>query len=309
MQPKIFLTIVIVLVFVLCHIAKGRLDGQCADDNVVNMGSSGSTESPRRIVSMAPSVTETLFALGLGERVVGVSRFCKYPAAAAEIASIGGVMDPSIEAIVSLRPDLVVMLHGNKALCPALHRLGIKTLTVDHKTIAGVLESIPTIGRACGSESAAERMAADLRTRIERIRRKTAGLKRPRVLLSVIRNLGTGRLEDVYVAGSDKYFDEMIETAGGRNVFGDQPIRYPVVSTESIIKANPEIIIDIVQSMNGEEVKAAAADWQQLCDVDAVATGKVFCLASDYASVPGPRFILLLEKLAELLQGEGAEGR
>ena len=309
MRPKLFLTIVIVLVFLLCHSAKGRLGGQDAADNIGSMGDSGSEDSPQRIVSMAPSVTETLFALGLGERVVGVSRFCNYPAETAGIARIGGVIDPNIEAIVALQPDLAVMLHSNKAICPALHRLGIKMLVVDHKTIMGVLESIPTIGRACGSESAAEKMVGDLQSRIERIRRNTAGLKRPRVLLSVGRNLGTGRLEDVYVAGHDDYFDEMIAAAGGRNVFGDVPVRYPVVSTESIIEANPEIIIDIVPSMGGKDTKAAIADWRQLRNIDAVAAGKVFCLDADYASVPGPRFILLLEKLAELLQGERTDGR
>ena len=295
----------IVLVFLACHVAKGLLDNQGKIDYLEKIA-----EKPaqRRIVSMAPSVTETLFTLGLGDRVVGVSRFCKYPPEAAEIAKIGGVLDPNIEAIVALKPDLAIMLHGNKAICPALERLGIKTLMVNHKTISGILESIPAIGQACGRESAAKHMADDLRDRIERVRQKAGKHGRPGVLVSVIRNVGTGRLEDVYVAGQDKYFDEMIATSGGRNVFGDQPVRYPVVSNESIIEANPEIIIEILPNLGSLDKKTAIDDWRQLSNVDAVAAGNIFCLDADYASVPGPRFILLLEKMAELIRQVKSSG-
>ena len=316
MRSKILLIIIILLVFVACHVAKVRLAR--VDSNGKQPSETAGQDQPRRIVSMAPSVTETLFALRLGERVVGVSDYCKYPPAAAKIDRIGGVMDPNLEAVVALEPDLIVMLRGNKALCPSLDRFGINTLTVDHKTIEGVLQSIPTIGQACGNASAAGRMVDDLRGRIDRVREKTAGLRRPSVMVSVIRTQGVGRLEDVYAAGNDEYFDKMIEIAGGRNVFGKQPVRYPVVSNESIIKCNPEIIIDIVPSMtrgsvggsanssaNGGDWKSKAeADWGQLPDVDAVSAGKVFCLDEDFISVPGPRFVLLLEKLGRLLHPE-----
>ncbi|MBN2293241.1 MAG: cobalamin-binding protein [Pirellulales bacterium] len=329
MRSKILLIVVILLVFLACHIAKQRLaridppvDSTGGTTNETTGQSSIQTprqEQPRRIVSMAPSITEILFALKLGDRVVGVSNYCNYPAEAKKIDRIGGVMDPNLEAVVALKPDLVVMLHGNKALCPSLERLGIKTLLVDHKTIRGVLESIPTIGQSCGNTSAARKMTDDLRARIEQVRQKTSGLRRPKVMVSVIRRLGTGRLEDVYVAGNDRYFDEMIEIAGGQNVFADQPVRYPVVSNESIIKANPEIIIDIVSSVSDissaddkksgksyiNEMRAKTlADWQQLSDVDAVASGKVYYLDENYISVPGPRFILVLEKLQKLLHPE-----
>ncbi len=317
MRSKFFLIIVILFVFLACHVAKVWLAG--AGSTAAEKNETARQEYPRRIVSMAPSVTEILFALGLGDRVVGVSNFCNYPAEAAKIDRIGGVMNPNLEAIVAIESDLVVMLHGNKAIYPSLERFGIKTLTVDHKTVEGVLKSIPTIGQACGNSSAARQMVDELRGRMDRVRRKTAGLRRPGVMVSVDRTLGTGRLENVFAAGNEEYFDEMIEIAGGRNVFGDQPVRYPVVSNESIIKTNPEIIIDIISSMNdtssadGEhsdaaainEIKAkASADWQQLPNVDAVVSGKVFCLTEDFISVPGPRFILLLEKLARLLHPE-----
>lgn len=257
---------------------------------------------------MAPSITEILFELGLGSRVVGISRFCNYPAATAAIPRVGGVIDPNIEAILILKPDLFIQLQGNNSISPALQRLGIDTLSVDHKTISGILQSIPTTGRACGAELAADAMAADLQARIDRIRGKTAGRRRPKVLLSVMRNFGSGRLEDIYVAGNDGYFDEMIDIAGGKNIFGDVNVRYPVVSAESIIKADPEIIIDILPGMDDDDARSAAADWQKLGTIKAAAHGKVYCLHASFASVPGPRFVLLLEKMAGLL-GEGGRQR
>ncbi len=120
----------------------------------------------------------------------------------------------------------------------------------------------------------------------------------------MMRNFGAGRLEDIYVTGNDDYFDEMIEIAGGHNLFGNVSARYPVVSAESIIKTDPQIIIDILPGMNAGEAKAAAEDWRKLGAVDAVVHGKVFCLHADFVSVPGPRFILLLEKMAVLLHPE-----
>lgn len=309
---KIVLIIVILFVFLACHVAKVRLArvDSNGDGQSQAAGQEQGRGQPRRIISMAPSVTETLFALGLGERVVGVSDYCKFPPEAAKIDRIGGVMDPNLEAVVALRPDLVIMLRGNTALCPSLRRFGIKSLVVDHKTVEGVLESIPTIGQACGNSEAAGRMVDDLRGRIDRVRRKTAGRRRPSVMVSVIRTQGAGRLEDIYAAGDDEYFDQMIEIAGGRNVFGDQPVRYPVVSNESIIKADPEIIIDIVPSMTGgaspegNTTGEAPAEWRQLSDVSAVNADKVYSLDEDFITVPGPRFILLLEKLAKLLHPE-----
>ncbi len=116
MRSKIFLIIVILFVFLACHVAKVWLARVGSTDAAKS--ETARQEHPRRIVSMAPSVTEILFALGLGERVVGVSNFCNYPAEAAKIDRIGGIMNPNLEAIVALESDLVVMLHGNKAIFP-----------------------------------------------------------------------------------------------------------------------------------------------------------------------------------------------
>jgi iron complex transport system substrate-binding protein len=255
---------------------------------------------------LEPSVTETLFALDLGDRVVGVTRFCAYPPEVKTKTRIGGFLDPNIEAIVALKPDLLVMLVENRASQPAFEGLNVRMLVVDHTTVEGTLDSITAVGRACGSEARAEAMVADLRARIDRVAAKTAGLRRPRVLFSISRAPGAGRPEDVYVAGGSPYFASVVKLSGGENVFAAETTVFPVVSTEGILRANPEVIVDLVPvvSSDGRGAEALLADWRQIPELDAVKHGRVYALDDDFASVPGPRFILLVEKVAAILHPE-----
>ncbi len=298
MRTKFLLAGVIVLSFAGSQLARRRLEQ--AGATVVDPRRCG------RIVSMAPSVTEALFALGLGDRVVGVTRFCKYPPEVEGRAIIGGYHDPNFEAIVALRPDLVVMLVEHRQLLPAFRKLDLSTCEVNHQTIDGVLESFSAIGRACGEGERAARVRGKMERRLERVRRKTAGLARPRVMFAIDRILGTGRLETVYVAGPDGFFDKMIELAGGQNAFQGGKVRFPVVSSEGILRINPEVIVDMVSGMSERRPAEAAilADWQQLPEVDAVRHGRVYVVAEQYAFVPGPRLVLLVERLARLIHPE-----
>lgn len=296
MRNRLILTAAIVLVFAASLLAK-RLLGH------PDTGRADRPGSCRRIVSTAPSITEALFALGLGDRVVGVTRFCNYPAEAKHRPQVGGNLDPNFEAVVALRPDLVVTLVENQHSRRAFRKLGIATLPVNHQTIDGILASIPAMGRPCGAEQPGEQLAAELRCRMQAIRRKTAALPRRRVMLAVDRTLGCGRLEDVYIAGRDGHLDRLVELAGGRNAYRQGTVRFPVVSTEGILRLNPEVIIDIVPERQAARLgkDTIAADWRQVADVDAVCNGRVYVLADDRVSIPGPGFIRLVERLARLI--------
>ncbi len=260
----------------------------------------------RRIVSLAPSVTETLFALGLGDRVVGVSKFCKYPPKVAGLPKVGGMHDPNVEAVVTLQPDLVVMLIEHERSVPVLKQLQLRCLVVNHQSIEGLFQSITTIGRECGAEPAAERLTADLRRRMQRIAEKTAGRPRPRVLCAIDRTLGQGKIEDVYVAGNDGHIDRLLTMAGGQNAYQGPEMPFPVVSMEGILKMDPEVILDLSAGLAAPEMPddQVLADWLQLAEVDAVRNGRVYCLREQYITVPGPRFILVLERFARLLHPE-----
>ncbi len=260
----------------------------------------------RRIVSMAPSITEALYALGLGDRVVGVTRDCRYPSEAADKTKIGGYFDPNFEAVVALQPDLVIMLTEQEQSLPNLKKLKIETLVVSHQTIEGLIDSFRTIGRICGKGPEGRRMAADYQNRIARIREKTESLPRPKVLMSLDRTMGLGHLADVYIVGDDDYFDKLIELSGGQNACRIKGIRYPIISSEGIMQLNPDVIIDLVYPDMFERVDRTSivGDWNELREVDAVKNHRVVVFNQDYACVPGPRSILLVEDLARTLHPE-----
>jgi iron complex transport system substrate-binding protein len=259
----------------------------------------------RRIVSMAPSITETLYALGLGDRVVGVTRYCAYPPEVKEKARVGGYFDPNFEAILALQPDLVILQEGHEQALPGFQKLNLRTQAVCHKNIEGIVESFRTIGRVCGCEQKGREMAENYEKRLQNIQRKTAGLARPSVLFAVDRTPVPNHLADVYIAGADGYFDRMIELAGGQNAYRER-IRFPVVSPEGILSMNPEVIIDLapVVAMHNRDAQSIADDWNELAEVDAVKYHRVHVFDQGYACVPGPRFIQIVEDIAHILHPE-----
>jgi len=289
----------IAIVFVLCFWSQGRF-AQPAPALV------SSTTPPERIVTMAPSVTETAFALGLGDRVVGVSSYCTYPPEALDKPKIGGFLNPNYERIVGLRPDAILLLKSSGGAPSTLRKLRLPVLEISHLSVDGILDSIQRVGQVCGAEPEAEAIVVDIRSRLEAIDRKTADRPRPRVLISIDRTPGTGTLQDVYVAGDDGHIDRIIELAGGRNALTETRARFPVVSHEGILKINPEVVVDLAYGVvgGGTDEPTFLADWQSLPQIDAVRNGQVHLVADKYATVPGPRFILFVEKLAQLLHPE-----
>ena len=298
-RRKLVLIVIVIVVFGSSFLAKGLLV-------VPPRENADGSRDYRRIISMAPSITESLFALGLGDRVVGVTKYCEYPPEALEKAQVGGFHNPNYEAMMAQHPDLVVMLDAEAQPRQVFDRLGVDTLQMHHKSIGGILDSIDSLGITFGAQKRAEEITSDIRTRLERIELKTAGRASPTVMFSIDRTLGSGRLEDVYIAGCDGHIDRIIELAGGRNVYQQGVARFPVVSREGMINMNPQVIIDLVGGLSSSKVsnEEVAADWDQLTEVDAVRQGKVFVLDDDYAFVPGPRFILLVEKLARIIHPE-----
>jgi iron complex transport system substrate-binding protein len=262
--------------------------------------------SCRRIVSMAPSITEAVYAVGLGDRLVGVTRYCKYPPQVQSLPKVGGLLDPNFEAIVAIKPDLVIILEEQEQSLPGFQKLGLETRVVCHKTIDGIIESLQTIPGFCGVPDQGREIAENIKSRLKRIGEKTAQAKRPKVMIAVDRLQGTSGIVDVYIAGHDGYFDKMIELAGGENVYREGIVRFPVVSTEGIMRMNPDVVIDLVSGLDQEHYppEHILADWHSLGDVKAVKQRRVYGFDRDYATVPGPRFIRFVEDLARLLHPE-----
>ena len=257
--------------------------------------------APSRIVSTAPSITEILYALGLGDRVVGVSRFCEYPPQAKEKTNVGGFLDPNLEVLVGLKPDLVILLDSAGPLRDGIEKLDMAHLTVKNRTVDDILESFHLIGRRCGVEGKAEDLIQQLNARIKRVAERTKGSRRPRVLFVVSRLLDSGDIRDVYVAANDGYFSRLIELAGGKNACPSGPETFPVVSVEGLLKIDPDIIMDASFAADSSDTTVSEDDWKSLATLKAVKTGRVCCLHEDYARIPGPRFVELLERMAELI--------
>ena len=267
---------------------------------------SGNTEAPRRIVSLSPSTTEILYALNLDDRVVGVTDFCNYPPEAKQKTRLGGFLDPNFEAIASLKPDMVFILPEQQNVRNFLKEMKIPFRIVNNKTVADILGAIKIIGNVCHVRKQAMALVDSLAGRIEKIRKLTQEKNRPKVLVSIGRSIGNGTLADVYAAGENTYYSELIRIAGGQNALQNKSVAYPLLSGEGLVKLNPDIIVDIIFGAAEDSLAAEAAkkDWQQLPQIKAVRENQIFMINASYAVIPGPRFILLLDKLAQIIHPE-----
>ena len=262
---------------------------------------------PQRIVSTSPTVTETLFALGLGDRVVGVSRFCRYPPAAAALPKIGSFLKPDVELIARLRPDLVIMHESHTATAERLKALSIPYITVARATLASVFSSIRDIGAATGAADRATVLVRDIEQQLARVRKSVAGRPPKRVLILVGRR--TGALSDLVVAGRDTYLHELIGIAGGVNVLDDPALpEYPRISMETVIRLKPDVIIDAAdmgEQIDNSRIKRTEALWaaQPLVKASGI---RVNGVSEEAFVTPGPRVVDVARQLAQFLHGVDA---
>ena len=248
---------------------------------------------PARIVSLAPSLTEILFSLGAGDRIVGVTDYCDYPTEALRREKVGGLINPSIEKIVSLSPDLVLLSsEGNlPSTLKKLKSLGIPAFGVvqGRSGIGDVFKSIQTVGRAIGAEAEAENLVKESRRRIRRIRRRVEPFRRVKTLFPIW-------TEPFISIGGDTFMGEALVEAGGENVTS-RLSGYPEIGLEEIIICGPEIII--VAEGGGHQT--AGTTLQRLRKAPFVSSKRIVLIDADIVTRPTPRLIEGMEKIADLL--------
>jgi iron complex transport system substrate-binding protein len=262
---------------------------------------------PGRIVSTSPSITEMLYALGLGARVVGVTTFCHYPPEAASKPKIGNYLQPNLETIVALRPDLVVAEISGVRRAEHLSSLKLNVIEVDDSTVEGIYDSIQRIGRAAGVPEATGALVARIRSALDQVRERTAKLAPARVVFVVGR--APGRLEELVVAGKSSYLDEVMAIAGGNNIFRDTIAPYPKVTLEELLARNPEVIVDMgemaqTSGVTERDKRAVVALWNRFPSLAAVKRRRVFAVASDIFVVPGPRVVEAAREFARMFHPE-----
>ena len=264
-------------------------------------------QPPQRIVSTAPSITELLYALGLGDRVVGVDRFSRYPPESLRKAKIGDYVNPNLETIASLRPDLVIIPTNPVKLAERLAVLRLKVLELDQESIAKLYESFRIVGQATGATAQAAKLESTVRGQLEAVRARAAPLKKTRVMFVVGRT--PNRLDGLIVVGQASYLNEIIALAGGENVFRDAVASYPEVSLEEVLARNPDLIVDMgdmsdTVGVTEEHKREVTSLWERLSSVAAVRQHRVHAVASDVYVVPGPRVVDAAKAFLEMLHPE-----
>jgi len=260
--------------------------------------------APQRIVSTAPSFTETLFALGAGDRVVAVSTYCHYPPQVDTLPRVGSYLQPNVEAIVRLRPDLVLVHAEQKATLTQLAGLGIKTLALRNTGLEDTLRSMREIALAVEAGDKGIKLEAETRAKLAAIEKRYAG-KAPRSLMFVVGRT-PGRLDGMIAVGKGSFLNEIIRIAGGRNVLFDSPVAYPRISMEAVLRLAPDVIVDmgdmaVTKGVTEDHKRAVVKLWEAQSGV----TSRVFAVAADIYVVPGPRVVDAAESFASMLHGSG----
>jgi iron complex transport system substrate-binding protein len=258
----------------------------------------------KRIVSLVPALTEALFAIGAGPAVVAVDSFATYPPEIAKLPRVGALVDPDVERILSLRPDLVLTYGSQTTLEGQLARASIRTFSYRHGGIASVLDTLKDLGRETGHAREAAAVVTRMASDLEAVKARVKGRPRPRVLLVIDRQPGT--LREIYASGGIGFLHEMLTAAGGDNVFADQKTESVQPSTETLLARAPDVILEV----RAEGLIAPGAEsgertlWSRLGSIPAIRNARIYFLSGSQLVVPGPRLVRGTEEMARALHPE-----
>jgi iron complex transport system substrate-binding protein len=246
--------------------------------------------SPQRIVSLAPNLTEMVFAVGQGQKLVGVTNYCDYPEAARQITAIGDTLHPDIEKIITLKPDLVLVSTASQLEQPTakLTALGIAVFVVKTDSLAAVLQALETIGQLTQAQLVSRQLVTKLRARLAALTQKVQGLPRPKVFLVV-------GIDPLITAGQNNFITDLIELAGGESISKDVVAEWPTYSVETVVAQAPEIII--LPAMQPGETPLLP---DSLKTTPAVQKQHTYSINGDLLFRPGPRLLDGLEVLVNL---------
>jgi iron complex transport system substrate-binding protein len=290
------------LVVLMCLVAFAFFVGHKSanEDEVSKSTHTDISGKPARIVSLAPNLTEILFALGLGEKIVGVSNNSNYPDAAMNKQKVGPFWQPNTEAVIGCKPDLVVTLRTRteqqKSAAESLERLGFGVLTLEIEAIGGFFTAIEEIGRATGCEQRSGELVKSISEQLNVVQSKVGLANKVMVLWAV-------QTEPLRVAGRNTFINELIELAGGENAIGATISQYPQIGSEELLGCGAEVIIQSAmgESTVAEEQKAAERFWGKYSNLPAVKNDRIYVVESDTTLRLGPRLPQGAEAIGRLL--------
>ena len=257
--------------------------------------------TPKRIISLVPNVTEILFAIGAGPQVAAVSNYDVEPPEVRSLPTVGALIDPDTEKILSLRPDLVITYGSQTDLQAQLKRASIPFFDYRHGGLDHIMVTMRALGARTGHADQAEAVARRLQASIDAVKARVAGKPRPRTLLVFGREPGS--LRNIYASAGRGFLHDMLVAAGGEDVLSDIDRESAQVSTEMILARKPDVILELnaATRLNDADLKAVTDPWMALSSVPAVRNKRVFILTGPGMTVPGPRVIDGLEKMAKAL--------
>jgi iron complex transport system substrate-binding protein len=288
-QPRA-LVLFVALATVALAPSSGHLDAQ--------------VKSPQRIISVIPAVTEMLFTIGAGSQVVGVGSFDHYPPQVEALPRVGALLDPDLERILSLKPDLVAVYASQTDLRTQLERAGIPMYVYSHAGLADVTATIRQLGERVGHRDSAMMLASGIEAQIRAVRKRLAGFTRPRTLVVFGREAGS--LRGIYASGGVGFINDMVEAAGGKNVFADVKQQAVQATTELILARRPEVVLELrMSAISPDEVRREVEVWNALSALPAVRMHRVYILNDQRTVVPGPRVAEGIERIASVLHSRG----
>ncbi len=256
---------------------------------------------PRRVISLSPNFTEILYDIGAQDQLVGVTDFCKFPPEAQEKEKVGGWVNPNVEKIVALKPDLVLVPQFTSDGGARFKKLGLPVWVLSWATVEDVLDLYDLIGKKLGHGTEARKAKARLQARLDQLKGNKSNEAPLSVLFIVDHTPGT--LQQLYGVGSHNFVDELIQWTGGKNMLGDSPVEYPLVSKEQIVGRDPDVIITVLPPQaKPDEEKADVDSWKQLPSLKAVREGHIYCFQGDDLMVPGPTMLHLAQLISEALR-------
>ena len=294
------------LFFATSYAGRQWLAGLDRGKVVVPETGEGEFSKPQRIVALAPSTVEALYALGLGDRVVGISRFSSYPPEALDLPKVAGFVDVDFEQLLDLKPDCIVMVDSQRSLVEKFHELGLRTLSVDHASVEGILDSFTEISDVCGNQKESKVLVNEMREHLAEIKQRVHGKSRPRVLISIERDTDSAQPDQVIAAGKAGFHQELIELAGGVNAYQGS-IAFPKLSREKLINLNPDVMIDLIRDevIARRPKKELIQQWGVYRELKAVQNNRVVIIDGNQHLIPGPRFLKTLDAMVDAIRSVG----
>jgi len=255
----------------------------------------GHAATPNRIISTSPAITEILFALGVGDRVVGVTDFCSYPEKACLLPSIGGPLNPSAETWLTLKPDLIIIQEDSEIIQKNANIFGIPSLTVSVNNLKNILTSIQIIADSLGVPKTGHQLTNKIKIKIKEYQSRLKDLKPQQVLMLLSDTNDPSR--DLYAVGRGTFLNELLTIAGGENVLPHTMAKYPKISKEYIIAKSPEIIIEVgpKSRLTKKEILVRKKTWGKYSTLRAVKDDRLYFIGADYILIPGPRLLNILD--------------